>query len=94
MTLHIESGHPVIGDVAKVDGNFVRFVTDTGRVLFEVRIASDRSIEVRAIEMTKIDGKLFDARVLVSPAYSNSVIISTAQYEEPAKKATIGSTGK
>ena len=83
MALHIESGHSVTADVKQVAGKSVRFVTDDGRTMFEVRAGDDgRSIEVRAVEVTKHDGVLYDGTLQIEPRGANGVNVRTAKYVE------------
>lgn len=79
--MKIESGHPVTKDIAPVEGNSVRFVTDDGRTMLEVIIGKDkRSIEILGIETTKIDGVLYGTTLQIEPRASNSVVIRPAVY--------------
>ena len=83
MALHIESGHPVTADVEQVAGNSVRFVTEDGRTMFEVRAGDDgRSIEVRAVEVTKHGGVIYDGMLLIEPRSANGVNLRTAKYRD------------
>ena len=83
MTLHIETGHPVTADVKQVDGRCVRFVSDDDRTMFEVIAGKDgRSLEVRAVEVTKVDGVIYAGRLVVYPAASNTVTIRVPRYED------------
>jgi hypothetical protein len=82
MALHIETGHPVTRDTNKVEGNRVRIVSEDGRTMFEIVLGRDgRSVEVRAVEPTKHDGKIYDTCLRVCPDASNAVTIRTALYE-------------
>jgi acyl-CoA thioesterase len=81
MSLRIETGHPVTADVVKLDAQFVRFVTDNGRCMFEVHACRDgRSIEVRCVETTKVDGVIYNNLMAVEPDSSNGVTIRTRLY--------------
>ena len=83
MALHIETGHPLTVDVKKLDAKAVRFVTDDGRCMFEVTTGKDgRSIEVRAVETTKVGGAIYESLLDVRPNVANSVTILTRRYEE------------
>ena len=83
MALHIETGHPVTADVRKLEATTVRFVTEDGRCMFEVTAGKDgRSIDVMAVEMTKIDGTIYEARLMVLPNVTNSVEVRTRRYGE------------
>lgn len=80
--MHIETGHPVTADRAVVDASRVRFLIDD-RCMFEVSIGDDgRSIEVRAVEMVKVDGRVYAAKLAVEPNVSNSVTIRTTEYQD------------
>ena len=81
MKLRIESGHPMMNNAEAVSGNLVRFVTDDGRTMFEVSSGEDgRSIEVRAVEMTKIGGQFYGAALELLPHTSNSIVVRTKLY--------------
>ena len=81
MALKIQSGHPVTDDVQDVEGQFVRFMTEDGRAMFEVHAGKDgRSIEVRAIQATKVDGVIYDTILNICPKSSNAVDIFTQRY--------------
>lgn len=83
MTLHIESGHPVMADARRVSGDKVRFVTEDGRTMFEVGVGRDgRSIEVSGVETTKHDGQIYDCWLLVQPIGANRVTIRTVKYKD------------
>lgn len=87
MTLHIESGHPYMADVKNVSGKFVRIVTEDDRTMFEVTIGKDgRSIEIRGVSMTKVDGAIYTEQLSIQPNSSNSVTIRPVLYEEGGSK--------
>ncbi len=80
--LRIESGHPVHGDVAPVLSDMVRFITEDGRAMFEVAVGMDgRSIEVRSVETTKVDGVIYDTTLEITPRATNLVIVRTERYD-------------
>lgn len=82
MPLRIQTGHPVTADVQEIDAKSIRIVTDDDRCMFEVHLCKDgKSIEVRAVEMTKVNGVLFNNVLRICPQYNNQVVIRTEQYE-------------
>ncbi|KQP36109.1 hypothetical protein [Pseudorhodoferax sp. Leaf274] len=82
MGLHIEIGHPVTKDVKLIEGKLVRFADENGRTMFEVSIRPDgRSLDVRAVEVTKHDGELYESTLEIRPAAANCVRISTPRYD-------------
>ena len=79
----IETGHSVTNDVSVVDGNNVRFVTDDGRTMFEVRWEKDgRSIEVRAVECCRVGDVLYAGLLDLRMRYANSVKVMVRDYED------------
>ena len=83
MALRIESGHPVTADVKAVEGKAVPFVTGDGRTMFEVRSGDDgQSIEVRAVEMTKHNGRIHSNHLLIEPRYANGVTVRAPIYQQ------------
>lgn len=83
MTLHIETGDPVMANNKRVDGDAVRFVTEDGRTMFEVRADKDgRSIEVRSVECTKVNGVVYSSFIDVRPQVANSIKVLVRRYED------------
>jgi hypothetical protein len=83
MTLHIESGHPVSGDVAQIGGHLVRFVTEDGRCMFEITIGNDgTSIDVRGVGTTKVDGVLYSEKIHVRPIASNAMTVHVCRHTD------------
>lgn len=81
--MRIESGHPMMNDVAEVAGDSVRFVTDDGRTLLEVRIRKDgASIEVRGVDNAFVDGVLYGTALCVIPHVTNSVTVAAIPYDK------------
>lgn len=81
MTLRIETGHVVTGNVKQVDATAVRIVTQDGRTLFAIELGDDgRSIELRAVDVTRVDGKMYESSLQLHPRSSNSVIVRTREY--------------
>jgi repressor of nif and glnA expression len=58
----------------------VRFVVD-GRTAFEVTAKHD-CIEVRSVDAYKLDGVIYDTRLVIEPKVSNVVEIRTKAYNE------------
>ena len=80
--MKIATGHPVSGDQVIHDFKEVRFLSDEGQVMFEVRIGKDgRSIEVRGVDVYKHDGALYTEALEIRPRYSNGVEVSSVRYE-------------
>lgn len=83
MTLHIETGHPVTADATRLKEITVRFVTEDGRTMFEVMAGKDgRSINVRAVEVTKVDGVLYAGNIDVRPNVANSIDVLVRKYDD------------
>jgi hypothetical protein len=83
MSLHIETGHPVTADAKPLAEKTVRFVTEEGRAMFEVSAGKDgRSIEVRGVGTTKVDGVIYTERLDVRPHVSNSITVMVRQYDD------------
>lgn len=83
MSLHIETGHPVTADAKKLAETTVRFVTEDGRSMFEVSACKDgRGIEVRAVEMTKVDGVVYAGLIDVRPNVANSITVRVRPYDD------------
>jgi len=80
--MKIESGHPLMNDVAEVDGDCVRFVCADGRAMFEVRINKDgKSLEVRGVDNCKVNGVLYGTSLCVIPHVANSITIAAVPYD-------------
>ena len=81
--MKISTGHPVSNDEVVHDFTCVRFLTDEGRPIFEVRVGEDgRSIDVRGIDCCRVDGVMYSEALEISPRYSNGVEIRTKKYGE------------
>lgn len=81
--MRIESGHQMMNNVAKVDGDYVRFVSDDGRTLFEVRIQKGgASLEVRGVDNAMINGVLYSTALCVIPHVTNSVTVAAIPYDQ------------
>ena len=82
MSLHIETGHPITNDVDILAAKGVRFVTDDGRTMFDVHIGQDgRSIEIRGVDVTKVEDLIYDSSLVACPNASNSLTIRTLLYD-------------
>ena len=82
MSLHIETGHPLTNDVDILAAKTVRFVTDNGKTMFEVHIGQDgRSIEIRGVEVTKVEDLIYSSSLVACPNASNSLTIRTLLYD-------------
>lgn len=81
MALTIETGHFITSDVKRLESKRVRFVTESGRTMFEVSSGSDgRSIEVRSVEVTKHDGQVYSNLLSLQPSSADRVTIRTVEY--------------
>ena len=81
--MRIESGHPMMNDVAVVPGDCVRFVTNDGRTMFEVRIKKDgASLEVRGVDTAIANGVLYGTALCVIPHVTNSVTVAAIPYDQ------------
>jgi hypothetical protein len=56
--------------------NGIEILADDGRTLFSVMLMDGGKIEVRTAGVCKQEGRLLEDRLLISPRYPNSVIIS------------------
>jgi hypothetical protein len=82
VSLHIETGHPITNDVDILAAKSVRFVTDDGRTMFEVHIGQDgRSIEIRGVDVTKVEDLIYSSSLVACPNASNSLTIRTLLYD-------------
>jgi len=82
MSLHIETGHPITDDVDILAAKSVRFVTDNGRTMFEVHIGQDgRSIDIRGVDVTKVEDLIYSSSLVACPNASNSLTIRTLLYD-------------
>ncbi len=80
--MRIESGHPMMNDVAEVAGDSVRFVCDDGRTMFEVRIRKDgKSLEVRGVDTAVVNGVLYGTALCVLPHVTNSITVAAIPYD-------------
>ncbi len=79
--LHIETGHALTADAKRIDATDVRFVTEDGRTMFEVRaLGGGMGIEVRGIDMTKHGDKIYTSALSIDPLASNCVHVRTQEY--------------
>lgn len=59
------------------------FVAADGRTMFEVRARKDgRSIEVRAVNNCKVNGRIYSTSLQVAPQVTNVIYVSTVPYDE------------
>ena len=80
--LNIETGHPITKDVQHLDVQGVRFVAEDGRTMFEVHAGKDgTSIEVRGVEVTKVENVLYSSSLAACPNASNSLTIRVCRYD-------------
>lgn len=72
------------GDVIQeFDTRRVCFIAEDGRTMFEVRTGDDgHSIEVRGVDVCKVNGVFYEGRFTVSPRASNAVDIVAVRYAE------------
>ena len=81
--LHIETGHPITKDVQHLDAKGVKFVTEDGRTMFEVHAGKDgTSIEVRGVDVTRVENVLYDSKLAACPNASNSLTIRVCRYDD------------
>lgn len=79
--LRMFTGHSVTHDEKEIEGRSIRFKTEDGRCMFEIRCGDDgRSIEVMAVDVCKVGDVLFDTRLTISPRVTNHVIVKTSEY--------------
>lgn len=85
--MKLQIGMQFIDDIAEFESSRpVRFLTDDGRCVFEVSMHDDGSLDVRAIDVTNINGVLRDTILQVSPRATNSIVVSTSAYNHGGKK--------
>lgn len=81
MKLKIATGHELFGGRTIHEFDEVHFIAEDGRTMFTVRAQADgRSIEVRAVETTMINGTLYDDALRIAPRSSNSIVVSVPEY--------------
>jgi hypothetical protein len=70
-------------NVKVVDATEVRFVTDDGRTMFEVRWANDgRSIDVRGVDCSKHGDVMLSESLDLRPICSNMVNVRAVPFKE------------
>ena len=79
--MKMQTGHKVTANTKDIAGKGISFVDDDGRVLFEVRMIDEKSIEVRGVETTKHHGKIYTEALIVMPRYANCIEVHRAIYE-------------
>ena len=85
--MKMQTGHVITADVKEVKGRSISFVNEDGRVVYEVRINEDMSLEVRGVEVVRRDGVLYSECLSIRPRYSNSVEIHRCVYPETREQA-------
>ena len=81
--MKIVTGIEFLGTQAVVDAETVRFVMPDGQQLFEVSIGKDgASLEIRAPDNCKVNGRLHSNRIRIEPNVANSITLRTAPYDE------------
>lgn len=69
-------------DVQTLSSKSVRFVTDDGRTMFEVNLGKDgTSIEVRGVDVTRVEGLLYNSSLAACPNASNSLTIRVLPFD-------------
>lgn len=82
--LKIEIGSDIRGESKTFPDDRVRFVAEDGQTMFEVSVVSPNAIEVRAVQLCKVNGILRDSRPMIRPIAGNVVRISTQVYNDPS----------
>lgn len=79
--MHIEIGGSYGEPKQKLDTDTVRFVAPDGRDMFEITIQKDgKSIEIRGVTTTRVNGVLYSETLSIQPQSRNGVIISVTPY--------------
>lgn len=79
--MKIQTGHSFLKNVQEVNSDQVRFISDDGNAMFEVRIGKDgKSIEITGITETKHDDVLYGHFLTIEPKSSNRVVVRTLPY--------------
>ncbi len=67
----------------RLEAKGVRFVTEDDRTMFEVYTGKDgTSIEVRGVDVTKVENVLYDSKLAACPNSSNSLTIRVCRYDD------------
>ena len=85
--MKMQTGRSLTADVKEVKGRSISFVNEDGRVVYEVRINEDMSLEVRGVELIRRDGVLYSESLSIRPRYSNWVEIHRCVYPETREQA-------
>lgn len=81
--LRMETGHEMQNNIVVVPGDRIRFVTADNRTMFEVRAHKDgKSIDVRGVDTTKVNGTIYSCSLQVRPGVSNWINVSVVPYDE------------
>lgn len=80
--LTIATGRALLGKLAHLEETSVSFLTEDGRVMFEVSAGKDgRSINVRGVETCIVDGVLYSELLELQPIVANSIDIKARKYD-------------
>jgi hypothetical protein len=84
--MKMQTGCRVLGNVRAVPGQSISFVNGEGRVVFEVSVNSETSIEVRGSELIKHDDVIYSELLSVRPRHANSVEVHRLPYDQGKMK--------
>jgi hypothetical protein len=84
--MKMQAGCQVLGDARAVPGQSISFVNDEGRVVFEVSVRSETSIEVRGGDLIKHDDVIYSELLSIRPRYANSVEVHRLPYVQGEMK--------
>lgn len=77
------SGSRITRNETFYDVRHMRIVAQDGHTMFEISLGKDeRSVEVRGVEVCKIDGILYSERLRIEPRVSNDVVIRTIEWKK------------
>lgn len=68
-------------EVKELGTDRVNFVAQDGRELFSVSILDETTIDIRGVNVCKIDGNLYTEVLQIEPRAANSVWIRAKQYQ-------------
>lgn len=78
----METGHPVSADVTVLHGDTVRFVTESGRCQFEVKMVDEDAIEIIGIETYYGGKRLLGPNIVIEPRSAVAAIVRSKPYSE------------
>lgn len=80
--LRLQIGDVLAGTARPVDTDRLQMVTPDGKIMFELTVLDDRSIEIRASDTCKVDDHFRKAALVIRPIVGNVVRIETDIFPE------------